>query len=54
MNILNNGKHDKFEGIPLHEDIKLQDLQNFQTEEFQWFGVRMIVYSSVSGICNDG
>lgn len=53
MNVLNNGKHDKFEGIPLREDIKLQNFQNFQTEEYQWFGVRMIIHSNFSGICND-
>lgn len=53
MNVLNNGKHDKFEGIPLHGDIKLQNRQNFQTEEYQWFGVRMIIHSNFSGICND-
>lgn len=25
MAVLNDEKHDNFEGIPLHEDIKLQD-----------------------------
>ena len=40
MDVLNDEKHDNFEGIPSHEDIKLQDLQNFQTKGFQWSWIR--------------